>query len=99
MPIMDNSHGCNTEIANMDNSHGRNTDKTKLCQSGAWLLGSMVAVGRSGEAEERVWTPKVERVVKRKGVARAIKKNRVSNAAHFFRGLNLQKFGLCSAVC
>ena len=55
MLIMDNSHGCNTEIANMDNSHGRNTDKTKLCRSGAWFLDSVVAVGRSGEAEERVW--------------------------------------------
>ena len=53
--IMDNSHGCNTEIANMDNSHSRTTDKTKHYWPGAWLLGSMVAVGRSGEAEEWVW--------------------------------------------
>ena len=62
---MDNSHGCNTEIANMDNSHSRNTDKTKLYWPGAWLLGSMVAVGRSGEAEE--WGGKVERVAKKTG--------------------------------
>ena len=83
---------CNTEIANMDNSHGRYTEKTQVA-------------GPSPEHEclnppgRRMGSESRKGSEKEKGVARAIKKIRVSNAAHFFRGLNLQKFGLCSAVC
>ena len=54
-----------------------------------------------GEAEE--WVAKVERVVKKKGRGECRQDESFSreliNAAHFFRGLNHQKFGLCSFVC